>query len=270
MNHYSYILKLNRLPDSLIDEICHLQRECERQMQEEFYVYLDEDGSLYNDIKSFYLFYTEQILAGFLSFFIEDDTSVCISGCVLPKYRGRHIFTRLYKSALNELSAYPELIKGIEFHLPNTSAGLNVPAVHFLNKKGFIMQRQEFLMVYDLTQGNACNCPDNIYTEYDENDNEFTIWLNDTYIGGCFIYHTDDSMGSARDYVTIYDYEILPGYRGNGYGKTGLLSILNDLQNAGFRHVILHVSGQNQIAHNMYISCGFTEQSGFSVFSAEY
>lgn len=87
MNHFSYILKLNTLSDSLTDEIYHLQKECEQQKHEEFYMYLDEDGSLYSDIKCFYLFYTEQVLAGFLSFFIEDDTSVCISGCVLPKYR---------------------------------------------------------------------------------------------------------------------------------------------------------------------------------------
>lgn len=269
MNHFSYILKLNTLSDSLTDEIYHLQKECEQQKHEEFYMYLDEDGSLYSDIKCFYLFYTEQVLAGFLSFFIEDDTSVCISGCVLPKYRGRHIFTRLYQSALNELSVYPELVKGIEFHLPDTPAGLSIPAVRFLNKNGLIMQRQEFLMMYDLTQPDKYNCPDNIYTEYDENDNEFTIWLNDTYIGGCFIYYTEDSTDSTPDYVTIYDYEILPKYRGKCYGKTGLLSILSDLRESGFRHAILHVSGQNKIAHSMYISCGFTVQSGFSVFSAE-
>lgn len=269
MNHFSYILKLNKLSDTLIYEISHLQSECKRLNNEEFYIYLDEDDSFYGELKCFHLFYTEHVLAGFLSFFVQDDTSVCISGFVLPEYRRRHIFTMLYNSALNELSAYPELLKGIEFHLPDNKLETNLPAIHFLNKNGLIMHHQEFLLCYDLTHMDEYSRPDNIYTEYDEKENEFTLWLNDTYIGGCFIYYSDDSCDSMHEYVTIYDYEILPEYRGKGYGTSGLLSILSALQNFNFRYVILHVSGENKIAHSMYISCGFTIQSYFSVFNTD-
>lgn len=276
MNPFSYILKLNQLPDNLIDEICCLQDECKKLDDADFYIYLDKDDDFFDEIKYFHLFYTEHVLAGFLSFYIQDETSVCISGCVLPEYRGRHIFTRLFQSALEELSSYPELLKGIEFHLPDIDSDAFVPAIHFLNKNSLKLHHQEFLLNYDLTKRTEYYVPHDIYTEYDEHDNEFTIWLDNTYVGGCSIYfsedfdhiHTSDSDSSIHGCATIYDYEILPEYRGKGYGKAGLMSILNDLQKLNFHHTILHVSGLNKKAHSMYISCGFTVQSSFSVYNS--
>lgn len=268
MNHFSYIIKLNKLSGSLINEIREMQKECEKQNQEEFYIYLDEEDSYYTGINCFHLFYTGHILAGFLSFYIQDEKSVCFSGCVLPSYRKKHIFTRLYKSAIDELSAYPMLLKGIEFHLPDGDSPIYTPAVSFLSKNGLILHHKEYLLNYDLTKIPQNVFSDDIYTEYDENDNEFTLWLGDTYIGGCFIYSSDDSENSVSGCVTIYDYMILREYRRKGFGTAGLLSILRELRDMKFEHVILHVSGLNKTAHSMYIRCGFTVQSEFSVFSA--
>lgn len=269
MKQFSYIVKLNKLSAERSEEICGLQKVCERLNHENFYIYLDEDDGFYGELKCFHLFYTEDKLVGFLSFFIQDEDSVCISGCVLPQYRKKHIFTCLYKSALEELSSYPKLLKGIEFHLPDGNLGLHTPAVNFLNKNSLFLHHKEYLMQYDLTQMTAACFADDLNTEYDENDSEFTLWLGDTYIGGCFIYISDYSSVSPPDSVTIYDYMILQDHRQKGYGSMGLLSILRELKKMNIKHVRLHVSGLNKIAHSMYIRCGFTVQSEFSVFSAE-
>lgn len=312
MNNFSYILKLETLPANLQDMVTEAQAACTKDG--EFYLYLDDEdeNASFPSFKCFYLYYCENVFAGFLSIFIQDVSSACISGFVLPEYRRKHIFTALFQNACEELSKLPTPIHDIEFHIPLHDATATTPAIQFLKQNGYSLHHEEYLLCYDFdnsdlkTNSNSGLISDskislepdsNFDCEFDEENSEYTFWLGDTYIGGCLIYTPEPYAAPDCEpayvttpehepayattpehepayvtapehepvYATIYDYEILEEYRGNGYGKNGLLAILKDLQEQKIQKVLLHVSGLNKKAHSLYISCGFQVQSGFSV-----
>lgn len=280
MNNFSYILKLETLPANLQDMVTEAQAACTKDG--EFYLYLDDEdeNASFPSFKCFYLYYCENVFAGFLSIFIQDASSACISGFVLPEYRRKHIFTALFQNACEELSKLSTPIHDIEFHIPLHDATATTPAIQFLKQNGYSLHHEEYLLCYDFDNFDSkiyLKPDSNFDCEFDEENSEYTFWLGDTYIGGCLIYTPEPYAAPACEppyatapesepsYATIYDYEILEEYRGNGYGKNGLLAILKDLQEQKIQKVLLHVSGLNKKAHSLYISCGFQVQSGFSV-----
>lgn len=282
-NHYTFTSY--SLTDMIpLDDINFLYNLCNEQ-DSSFFFYIEEESdttAVNHALPYLYLCCDKNTLIGVLSLCIDipsesedlssDKGSCVIYGFTHPAYRGKHIFTELYRRAYDMLKQ--NNIYHLAFHIPDSEVPLSEntsTVLHFLSHHGYTKSHHEYLLSRDLTHSldsgsfygdfPDISIPD---CEFDDTENEFTLWLDDTYIGGCFIYFSEDN-----NTATIYGYEIRDSYRGQGYGKLGLYLILKELQQLECDKVILHVTGKNKIAHNLYISCGFQTNSSFTVYSLD-
>lgn len=63
--------------------------------------------------------------------------------------------------------------------------------------------------------------------------------------------------GDSNDISFIYDIQVEPAARGNGYGRGLMQEAAKWSRDNGFRTLALHVFGGNDIAINLYESLGF-------------
>lgn len=236
-----------------------------------------------DDCVSYYLCYEGNSMIGIVSM-IPYDEDFCLYGLIHPKFRRRHIMTNLLNFITDDLknctihhSKMPEskfchfVIPTVRAHIPDrkqiTNETISIPThIHsLLSNTGFTFSHHEYLMEYNFSSPILNNDLSNnnglLEVEFDEDENEFQFWLSDTYIGGCNIMPFYD-----ENYVTFYNFEIISEFRSKGYGRAGFISILNELRNKNFNKLILHVSGENIIAHSLYASCGLKVNSSFSVY----
>ena len=83
--------------------------------------------------------------------------------------------------------------------------------------------------------------------------------------GTTYLIEIDNAViGKVRLEVTnniggIYGLEILPDYRGKGYGRELLILSINELKRSNVKAIKLQVETKNRNALNLYKSCGFKE-----------
>jgi GNAT superfamily N-acetyltransferase len=63
--------------------------------------------------------------------------------------------------------------------------------------------------------------------------------------------------GDSEDVAFIYDIQVEPTARGNGYGRALMQEAAKWSRDNGFRTLALHVFGGNSVAINLYESLGF-------------
>lgn len=103
--------------------------------------------------------------------------------------------------------------------------------------KGFNKKKYKFLLYY-------LNCLDSHYDMY-------LIMLKEEIIG-CFALR---AKGKKTFY--LYDFTILPKYRGKGYSRQALQMIYNLSMIYGKNKLSLYLRKNNNIARSLYISEGF-------------
>lgn len=103
--------------------------------------------------------------------------------------------------------------------------------------KGFNKKRYKFLVYY-------MNCLDSHYTMY-------LITLGEKIIG-CFALR---AKGKKTFY--LYDFTILPEYRGQGYSRQALRMIYTLSLMFGKKRLSLYLRKNNSVAFNLYVSEGF-------------
>lgn len=225
-------------------------------------------------IPSMYLCYINNKIAGLLSVCEYSSDTLCIYSLISPRFRNKHIFNTLLDMLYKNLDKTNTLYKYLECHLPCIDTSFFNSAIYLLKKNNFEFSHEEYLLSYNLSENThlkrASNNPQtnssDIEAIFDDSINEFTLWIDNNCIGGCMIYFPEDNNNS---YATIFDYEIVSKHRGKGFGKKGLYLILKELQDMDFKNVILHVSGLNKKAHNLYISCGFDIKSLIRIYTKE-
>ena len=214
-------------------------------------------------IPSIYFCYGNNKILGVLSICEYSIDTLCIYSLIAPEFRNNHIFSTLFDMLQKNLKTPDSPYKHLEFHLPCTNNEFFNPAVFLLNTYNFNFSHEEYLLSYSLEENSSLKTISNeIDVIYDNSIQEFTLWINDNCIGGCMIYSSEDD----KTFATIYDYEIVSKYQGKGYGKIWLYLILKELKYMNYKNIILHVSGLNKKAHNLYISCGFNISSLISVY----
>ena len=214
-------------------------------------------------IPSIYFCYGNNKILGVLSICEYSIDTLCIYSLISPEFRNNHIFSNLFDILQKNLKTSDSPYKYLEFHLPCTDNNFFNPAIFLLNNYNFKFSHKEYLLSYSLYEDSHLkNKSNEIEVIYDDSIQEFTLWINDNCIGGCMIYSSEED----NSFATIYDYEIVSKYQGKGYGKLGLFLILKELKYMNYKNVILHVSGLNKQAHNLYISCGFNISSLISVY----
>ena len=195
----------------------------------------------------FYMMYSGDTLVSFLSVFMPDENQCEVYGNTLPEYRKNGYFTRLWKEALTHIKEW-SLENVFIVNEPESVSGQAV-----LKKLGAVPDRTEYLMSYDM--GVKPEPAGKLEITYSKDDNTeiYGTYVGNTPIGSCKVEFT-------RTHAVIYDFQILPEHRGNGYGTEMLLMILKHLMEEEVSKILLHVSGANTAAHAMYSHHGFVSE----------
>lgn len=270
MNNYIFLNKYS-ITEKELSDINNFLIKCS-ETDKYLYDFQYEEELL--NIPSFYFCYENNIIIGILSVCLDELDTLCIYSIVSPKYRKKHIFSSLFKMLSDNIKSFNHTYKYLDFHLSDNNSDFFIPAKNFLTENNFMFSHKEYLLSFSLSDNLdkkivLKKIPSNksdLELLFDNSSNEFTLWIDENYIGECMIYFPEES---AKSYATIYDYEIQEVYRGMGYGKFGLYLILKELQNMQLQKAILHVSGLNKKAHSLYISCGFQINSSITVFTKE-
>lgn len=257
------ITGLNWLNAGLTLDISHLITICNKYDNITYDIFM-ENGENCNDIKCFYFYTENNIIVSFLSLFMPYENCLNVYGCTLPPYRNKGIFTLLLSALTDELKNYNISSKMLSFPIKSELPAFK-NAIQYLNNRHYSIKDTECMLRYDL-QGDKDLFSEsffkwninNLELEYEEteNENEYSLWLENNYIGGCLVYYNDNNTDSYST-ATIYDYEIADEYQGLGYGKAGLKLILDSLRYNDISYIILHTSKSNKKAFNLYTGCGF-------------
>jgi RimJ/RimL family protein N-acetyltransferase len=194
----------------------------------------------------FYLIYDKTILIGFLSYSLFPIKENCFDifgyAFIHPNRRKEGLFAQLLRNSTIYLKKASNRLNCIYFPTKNTTAH---------SSDHFFYDYSEYIMKKQLVFSNSTYA--NLDLEYEENEygKEYSLWLEDTYIGGCLI----ASIGPVE--AMIYEFGIIDSMQGQGYGKIGLKLICDALHQKQFETVSLQVSSKNKIAHSLYLNCGF-------------
>ncbi|HOG63788.1 MAG TPA: GNAT family N-acetyltransferase [Sedimentibacter sp.] len=228
----------------------------------------DKNSENMNFINEF-MFYDDNKLVGYAGICDFGGDEIEINGMVHPDYRGRGIFTRLFSLVKDEfykrdnkamlLLSDNNSIAGINF-IKNITDDydhseydmyLDMDVVHNLSFDNLIFRKAVYEEVNKITKEN--------FEFFNANDIE-EISSGSTYI----IETGNEIIGKVRleiidDIGGIYGLEILPDYRGKGFGRELLIQSINKLKEYKVKTVNLQVETENRNALNLYKSCGFKE-----------
>lgn len=209
--------------------------------------FLEQELNEDSDFPCFYMKYDGNRLISFLSIFLPGDGECEIYAHTHPDYRREGHFTELLKRAKKNLND-----QGIKKWLlvcePESMAAQEV-----MKKLGAVIERNEYLMSYDMTVKPEPQHLLEISYVKEENTEQYSAFLKGTPVGSCKVEFT-------RSHGVIYEFQILPEYRGKGYGTEMLLLILKHLLKTGASKILLHVNGANTAAHAMYSHHGFINE----------
>lgn len=267
---------LSRLNTGLALDISHMIQICGIHDNITYDIFM-ENGDNCNDIKCFYYYMENGIIVSFLSLFMPFEDCLNVYGCTLPSYRNKGIFSLLLSALNDELNLYNISPKLLAFPIKSDIPAFK-NAVQYLKNRQYFIKETEYMLSYDLINNinnqyktHLTSAVDNLELEYEEteNKNEYSLWLEDNYIGGCLIYYSNISGNSKNISVTatIYDYRIEDKYQGLGYGKAGLKLILASLKQHHITSVILHTNSSNKKAFSLYTGCGFIIKDNIDYYS---
>ena len=110
---------------------------------------------------------------------------------------------------------------------------------------GYTETTTELLMIY-----NNSTSPKEWEFDAFEDDNSFSYYINDIFIGSCSIFETETAINIVEVFVE-------ESYRNKGYGTLIIEDVLWSIANSG-KKIILQVSGNNASAIRCYEKCGFS------------
>lgn len=206
--------------------------------------FLENDTNAIADFPAFYLMYQENILVSVLSVFLPNEKECEIYANTLPRYRKKGYFRQLYLTAEEQLKKYG--ISHVFFaNEPKCHAGSES-----LRCIGAYKDTSEYMMSYRM-ETNAL--PKGILTFHYEETEDGEI---------AETYWDSEKVASVHLFLenkvaTIYDFEVLPKYRGRRFGVETLLLTVQHLKEMGCCKILLHVSSSNKIACRLYLNHGF-------------
>lgn len=224
-----------------------------------------------------FLYFVDDVLVGYLGISCFGGATAELTGMIHPKWRRQNIFKKLYKLALvecgktnmekvllvcdNKSSSGIEFIKSVETDYAFSEYGMMLKNNKNIEEKGTLNLRKALNCdgkeiarqnsIYFSSHGEQ-----EVFPEEEEKHNSITymIEFENNIIGKI---RTDIEDKSAF----IYGFGILPGFRGNGYGREALKSTLAMLQRQNICNVGLEVACENRNALNLYKSIGFIEEN---------
>ena len=212
-----------------------------------------------------FMFYDDNKLVGYAGICDFGGDEIEINGMVHPDYRRRGIFTRLFSLAKDEFYKRDEKVM-LLLSDNNSIAGIN-----FIKNITDDYDHSEYDMYLDMNVLHNLRFDNLIFRKavYEDvnkivKENFECFHKNDIEeisSGATYIIETgNEKIGKARLEITddiggIYGLEILPDYRGKGYGRELLILAINKLKEFKVKAINLQVETEN----NLYKSCGFKE-----------
>lgn len=229
------------------------------------------------EIAGNFLCYRENILMGYLSFFLFDEDAVHVSAMVHPDHRRKKVFLNLLHVACTEIVKFN--INKIKFSFPikNKMAQMCLVALSgkFLYFE-YMMERISPLTetiesnVLSIKQANKSDVElmaslDSICfkSDYEVMFQRFKNTINEPNRQTWLAYLGDECIGKAhidfdKDKAFIHDVCIIPAKQKNGHGTILLKAVINRLINFDNCHQMnLEVAAENESALHLYKKCGF-------------
>ena len=225
----------------------------------------DKTSSIINE----FMLYDDNKLIGYAGICDFGGEEIEVNGMVHPDYRRKGIFTRLFS-----------LLKD-EFNKRNNKAMLllsdnnSVSGIEFIKNMTDDFSHSEYDMNLDMdaTQNESFDnlifrkaLIEDINKIKEANFEFFSVNdIEDISSGITYLLETDNIIiGKVRleaidNNGGIYGLEILPEYRGNGYGRELLILSIKKLKESNVKIINLQVETDNKNALNLYKSCGFKE-----------
>ncbi len=213
--------------------------------------------------------YDHDALVGYLGVCSFDSAVWEVNGMVRPSYRNQGIFTELFRRLLDEFNA---------------------------------RSPQELLLLSDKKSASGLRFIERLHANYHHAEYDMVLNASDFEHHGEFVEHGGDSSSLLRSKSTldvqktdaeqhtfvgtidgkiigrvrlellpdtggIYALEVVPEYRGHGYGRALLNWSIAKLISMRAKTVILQVDTDNARALNLYTSAGFVEESAMLYYS---
>lgn len=240
-------------------------------------VFLSNELNFDRTIPSFFLGRTDGILTSFLTLFLPTRTEGEVTAFTMPAFRRSGQFRRLCAEAADVLKAHgvPSLLFAVE---GNAAAGQAA-----LSRIGCTeYQHTEYRMTLDCLP-TASTCTDvAVIPVHDEHADRYRALVSavfererdncDTYADATlqnplregFMLEADGAgigvcqMNYEDGVAFLYGLELLPAYRGKGYGEAFVRGVLQAVPRDRLP-VILDVDSENQAALSLYRKLGFRE-----------
>lgn len=232
-----------------------------------------------------FMFFHENKLIAYAGICDFGGDAIEVNGMVHPDYRRKGIFTRLFSLVKDEFCKRDA--KEMLLLSDNSSYG----GIEFIKKTSNSYDHSEYDMNLDMNVTHEVNLNDLIFRkalrsdaknmakenfeffgEYDfegiadekgelnSSNCTYLIELNNVIIGKSRL-EVNENIGG------IYGLEVLPDYRGKGFGRKLLLLSINKLKEKGVSSITLQVETNNKNALNLYTSCGFKENYTMTYYS---
>ena len=225
----------------------------------------DKTSSIINE----FMLYDENKLIGYAGICDFGGEEIEVNGMVHPDYRRKGIFTRLFSLLKDEfnkrdnkamlLLSDNNSVSGIEF-IKNMTDDFS-HSEYDMNLDMDATQNESFdnLIFRKALIGDINKIKEANFEFFSVND------IEDISSGITYLLETDNIIiGKVRleaidNNGGIYGLEILPKYRGNGYGRELLILSIKKLKESNVKIINLQVETDNKNALNLYKSCGFKE-----------
>lgn len=225
----------------------------------------DKTSSIINE----FMLYDENKLIGYAGICDFGGEEIEVNGMVHPDYRRKGIFTRLFSLLKDEFNKRDN--KAMLLLSDNNS----VSGIEFIKNMTDDFSHSEYDMNLDMdaTQNESFDnlifrkaLIEDINKIKEANFEFFSVNdIEDISSGITYLLETDNIIiGKVRleaidNNGGIYGLEILPKYRGNGYGRELLILSIKKLKESNVKIINLQVETDNKNALNLYKSCGFKE-----------
>ncbi len=258
-----------------LENICIQRDSISFKLELEYKLSNLKQSEIFNNINEF-MFYTNNLLIGYIGIGDFGGASLEINGMVHPDYRKMGVFSKLFSLVKDEwmkrkhkemlLLSDKKSVSGIKF-IKNVSESYDHSEYDmFLN-----INMVPTLEQYSLSLKSAIKTDCAKVAKMDSEFFDIIVKEDDEYIienienETTFIASADNiDIGKVRIELNngvggIYGLGILSNYRGNGYGRELLLSSISKLINMGADKIVLQVETNNKNALSLYKSCGFEE-----------
>lgn len=200
------------------------------------------------------------ILLSALSILSYDEETVECTAFTHPDHRQQGYFSMLLERALEEIGDC-DILFPVSGSCPDTAATLSALEAE--------LDSCELQMELELSTDRCpCDAPAVLTVSETDPEEDLTVWclFENSSLSKC-LGSCQTSLISETS-VCLHHVEILPEFRGCGYGTIFMKKLITALQEQGIKRILLQVSGDNHAAMALYKKQGFriTEALSFYLY----